>query len=417
MSRSVKARGSTWCGPRRLRRSFRSARRRRARPPHRLVVPPAGRLSRDAREGRRRRSERRGADVVGLEEGEHSTRAIADALGWYASERTAGRLALPDHRPARRRRHLRLRRGRAGPDRRDRRTSTCRRIRTGRTRSATARRSPTCSPSSGRPGCPALADQLRVLPGLAAAGMPVVPDRRLQLARRTSTGRPPVAAVRPDVPFPVDWPVSRALARAGFRDSYRDVHPDPVAVPGLHLDAGRPGERSARGPRPHRLGAGCRAGHGRSRATSSARRAVRTSATRSRRGRPTTAASSRRSRSRRRCPRRIAAVEARRVVRRRHARRPVPRRRRHRPAPGDRAGRRGAVGSAVASRRSGRRRPRDGRATFATAALAPGAYDAILVGAAGAVRLAQPVLALRTGSADDRRDLEERHTSSASRST
>jgi len=29
-----------------------------------------------------------GADIVGLEEGEHSTTLIADALGWYASERT-----------------------------------------------------------------------------------------------------------------------------------------------------------------------------------------------------------------------------------------------------------------------------------------------------------------------------------------
>ena len=44
---------------------------------------------------------------------------------------------------------------------------------------------------------------------------------------------PAVAAVRDDVPYPFDWPVSRALADAGFRDSYREVHPDPVAVPGF----------------------------------------------------------------------------------------------------------------------------------------------------------------------------------------
>ena len=34
-----------------------------------------------------------------------------------------------------------------------------------------------------------------------------------------------------DEPFP--WPVSRALTGAGFRDSYRGAHPDPVARPGF----------------------------------------------------------------------------------------------------------------------------------------------------------------------------------------
>ena len=43
---------------------------------------------------------------------------------------------------------------------------------------------------------------------------------------------PAVAAVRPQVKYPLRWPVSAALAGAGFRDSYREVYPDPVARPG-----------------------------------------------------------------------------------------------------------------------------------------------------------------------------------------
>ena len=51
---------------------------------------------------------------------------------------------------------------------------------------------------------------------------------------------PAVAAVRPQVAYPLAWPVSKALAGAGFRDSYRDAHPDPVARPGLTWTPGTP---------------------------------------------------------------------------------------------------------------------------------------------------------------------------------
>ena len=54
---------------------------------------------------------------------------------------------------------------------------------------------------------------------------------------------PAVAAVRPQVAFPLVWPVSKALADAGFRDSYRDAHPDPVARPGLTWTPGTPPPR------------------------------------------------------------------------------------------------------------------------------------------------------------------------------
>ncbi len=46
--------------------------------------------------------------------------------------------------------------------------------------------------------------------------------------------------MRPEVPYPIDWPVSQALADAGLRDSYRVIHPDPVAVPGFTWTPGSP---------------------------------------------------------------------------------------------------------------------------------------------------------------------------------
>jgi exonuclease III len=51
---------------------------------------------------------------------------------------------------------------------------------------------------------------------------------------------PEMVGVRPQIRFPVRWPVSRAVERAGFVDSYRDVHPDPTRDPGLTWWAARP---------------------------------------------------------------------------------------------------------------------------------------------------------------------------------
>ena len=51
---------------------------------------------------------------------------------------------------------------------------------------------------------------------------------------------PAVAASRPEVPYAVAWPASKALADAGFRDSYRDAHPDPVLDPGYTWSPGGP---------------------------------------------------------------------------------------------------------------------------------------------------------------------------------
>ncbi|MEQ1900540.1 MAG: endonuclease/exonuclease/phosphatase family protein [Devosia sp.] len=46
--------------------------------------------------------------------------------------------------------------------------------------------------------------------------------------------------VRAQVKYSLDWPVSRLLANAGFADSYRTVHPDPATAPGLTWTAGYP---------------------------------------------------------------------------------------------------------------------------------------------------------------------------------
>jgi endonuclease/exonuclease/phosphatase family metal-dependent hydrolase len=46
-----------------------------------------------------------------------------------------------------------------------------------------------------------------------------------------------------DLPYPVEWPASKALADAGLRDSYRDAHPDPAETPGLTWTAGQPPPR------------------------------------------------------------------------------------------------------------------------------------------------------------------------------
>lgn len=179
-----------------------------------------------------------GADVVGLEEGEHSTQAIADALGWHASERlqivsryplidppggngvylfvelSPGRIvALANvHLPA----------DPYGPYL----------VRDGGSAAAVEELEETVR-------LPAIDDQLDVLPPLAQAGIPVFLTGDFNSPAHLDW-TPAVAAVRPEVRFPFDWPVSSALAAAGFRDSYRDVHPDPVATPGFTWTPGGP---------------------------------------------------------------------------------------------------------------------------------------------------------------------------------
>jgi endonuclease/exonuclease/phosphatase family metal-dependent hydrolase len=179
-----------------------------------------------------------GADVIGLEEAEHSTRLIARELGWFASERTQviSRYRLIDppggdgvyvyvelgpgqvvaianvHLPATPYGPYRVRNG-ATPEELD---ELERRVR-----------------------LPAIQEQLDVLPALVSSGIPVFLAGDFNSPSHLDW-TPEVTTVRPDVPFAFDWPVSRALADAGFRDSYREVHPDPVAVPGFTWTPGGP---------------------------------------------------------------------------------------------------------------------------------------------------------------------------------
>jgi endonuclease/exonuclease/phosphatase family metal-dependent hydrolase len=178
------------------------------------------------------------ADIVGLEEGEHSTTLIAQALGWYASERTQVISRFPIIDPP----------GAEG-------IYVYVEAAPGRVVAIANVHLPAepYGPYELRDGAsedevlaleratrvPALADQLRVLPGLAAAGIPVFLMGDFNTPSHLDW-TVAVAAVRPDVPFAVEWPVSRTLTDAGFRDSYREVHPDPLAVPGHTWTPGGP---------------------------------------------------------------------------------------------------------------------------------------------------------------------------------
>ena len=55
--------------------------------------------------------------------------------------------------------------------------------------------------------------------------------------------------LRPQIRFPVAWPVTRFLAREGFVDAWRGVHPDPAADAGLTWPAGRPRSDTSWNPR------------------------------------------------------------------------------------------------------------------------------------------------------------------------
>jgi hypothetical protein len=90
---------------------------------------------------------------------------------------------------------------------------------------------------------PDVQDELRALPPLAARGIPVFLTGDFNTPSHLDWTQA-VADVRADVPFPVQWPVSKALTNAGFKDSFRVVHPNPVAKPGFTWTPGSPeGER------------------------------------------------------------------------------------------------------------------------------------------------------------------------------
>lgn len=179
-----------------------------------------------------------GADIVGIEEGEHNAGVIADALGWHASDRLqvisrfpivdppggGGRYVWVEVLPGKfvAIGNVHLPADPYGPYE----------IRDGASLSnvlalETAVR------------LPAIQEALAALPPLAASGLPTFLTGDFNSPSHLDWTAA-VSAVRPAVPYPVDWPISHALANAGFTDSYRAVHPDPVAIPGFTWTPGGP---------------------------------------------------------------------------------------------------------------------------------------------------------------------------------
>jgi hypothetical protein len=179
-----------------------------------------------------------GADVVGLEEGTMNTCPLAQKLGWHCSPRTQiisrypiidppganglyvfvepspGRVvAVSDvHLPA----------DPYGPYE----------IRDGATLAEVLE-------LENDLRVPDIQDELRALPPLAARGIPVFLTGDFNTPSHLDWTQA-AADVRADVPFPVQWPVSKALTNAGFKDSFRVVHPNPVAKPGFTWTPGSP---------------------------------------------------------------------------------------------------------------------------------------------------------------------------------
>jgi Endonuclease/Exonuclease/phosphatase family len=179
-----------------------------------------------------------GADVVGLNEATMNTELIADKLGWYASPRTQiishypivdppganglyvfveplpGRVvAVSDvHLPA----------DPYGPYE----------LRDGATLAEVLELERDLR-------LPDIRDELRGLPPLAGRGIPVFLTGDFNSPSHLDWTQA-VADQRADVPFPVQWPVSKALVNAGFEDSFRVAHPNPVSKPGHTWTPGSP---------------------------------------------------------------------------------------------------------------------------------------------------------------------------------
>ncbi len=95
---------------------------------------------------------------------------------------------------------------------------------------------------------PDLRPFVRALMPVAAAGIPsfVLGDMN------SPTGTDYTEATigqRPQILWPVAWPVGRLLQRHGFVDSWRAVHPDPTTDEGLTWPAGRPRSPDSWNPR------------------------------------------------------------------------------------------------------------------------------------------------------------------------
>jgi hypothetical protein len=86
---------------------------------------------------------------------------------------------------------------------------------------------------------PAIRPSLRAAGDLLAQGIPVFLTGDFN-APSWRDWTPEMVGARPQIRYPVKWPVSVAVERAGFVDSFRAVFPDAAADPGLTWWAERP---------------------------------------------------------------------------------------------------------------------------------------------------------------------------------
>jgi endonuclease/exonuclease/phosphatase family metal-dependent hydrolase len=85
----------------------------------------------------------------------------------------------------------------------------------------------------------ALQPQLDVLPGLVAAGIPVLLTGDFNTPSHLDWTEPMIS-VRDQVTMAVEWPVTKALEDLGFIDTYRAVHSDPTQRIGMTWTPGYP---------------------------------------------------------------------------------------------------------------------------------------------------------------------------------
>ena len=179
------------------------------------------------------------ADVVGLQEAEGHARVIADALGWaYVDERLQivsryplidppdgdGVYLFVEPRPGQvvAMSNVHLLSDPYGPDA----------VRDGA-------RADSVLALERALRLPEIRRHLDVLPRLAAGGFPVILTGDFNAPSHRDWTAAMVKA-RKQVRYPLAWPVSSAIEKAGFRDSYRAVYPDPVKRPGLTWTPGYP---------------------------------------------------------------------------------------------------------------------------------------------------------------------------------
>ncbi len=95
---------------------------------------------------------------------------------------------------------------------------------------------------------PDLKPFVRALVPVAASGIPSFLMGDLN-SPSDADYTPATVGLRPQIRWPVRWPVTRLLERKGFTDSWRAVHPDPVTSPGLTWPSGRPRAAHSWNPR------------------------------------------------------------------------------------------------------------------------------------------------------------------------